>query len=145
MSDVPSQTVPVAPPGILEREGELAVLREALAAVQRTSRGRLVLVGAGAGDRVLPQRRDRPRAVARLAEPYSVDLEELYTKTSGNPFFVLEVLAGGDEGAIPETVRDAVLARAARLTQPARALLEAVAVVPPHADIWLLESLAGRR
>jgi DNA-binding CsgD family transcriptional regulator/tetratricopeptide (TPR) repeat protein len=81
-------------------------------------------------------------AVTLLAGPYSVDPDELYAKTSGNPFFVLEVLAG-DGAAIPETVRDAVLARAARLSQPARTLLETVAVLTPQADIWLLEALAA--
>jgi predicted ATPase len=36
-----------------------------------------------------------------------------------------------------------VLARAARLSPEGAALLEAVAVVPPHAEPWLLEALAG--
>ncbi|HEY7692066.1 MAG TPA: AAA family ATPase [Gaiellaceae bacterium] len=81
-------------------------------------------------------------AVARLAEPHGVDAGELYARTAGNPFFVVEALAAGSD-AIPETVRDAVLARAARLSPPARALLEAVATVPPRAELWLLERIAG--
>jgi hypothetical protein len=56
-----------------------------------------------------------PEAVARLAEPHGVDPGELYRKTGGNPFFVVEALAAG-AAAIPDTVRDAVLARAARLS-----------------------------
>src|SRR5256886_2172134 len=80
-------------------------------------------------------------AVGKLAEPLGVDAEELYRKTSGNPFFVTEALAGGAD-EIPHTVRDAVFARAARLSPGARTLLDAVAVVPPQADLWLLESLA---
>jgi ATP/maltotriose-dependent transcriptional regulator MalT len=80
--------------------------------------------------------------VTELAEGHEVDGPELYRRTAGNPFFVTEILAaGGDQ--IPETVRDAVLARAGRLSQPARRLLEAVAVVPGHVDLWLLEALAG--
>src|SRR4029453_10470819 len=47
--------------------------------------------------------------VAALAGNADVDTSELYRKTGGNPFFVTEVLAAGD-GAIPPTVRDAVLA-----------------------------------
>lgn len=81
-----------------------------------------------------------PAAVAELAAPHSVDAEELHRKTSGNPFFVTEVLAAG-EGEIPETIRDAVLARAVRLGPPARAVLDAVAIAPPHAELWLLEQL----
>ena len=83
-----------------------------------------------------------PRAVAELAEPYAVDADELYRKTAGNPFFVVEALAAGAE-EIPDTVRDAVLARAARLSAAGQTLLEAVAVVPPQAELWLLEALAG--
>ena len=80
-----------------------------------------------------------PSAVAELAEPYGADPDELYEKTAGNPFFVVEALAAGAE-VIPDTVRDAVLARAARLTPTGRALLEAVAIVPAHAELWLLDA-----
>ncbi len=82
-----------------------------------------------------------PEAVARLAEPKGIDADELYRTTGGNPFFVTEVLAAGD-AEIPDTVRDAVFARAARLSPTARALLEAVAIVPPNGELWLLEALA---
>ncbi len=81
-------------------------------------------------------------AVAELAAPHGVDAGELYRKTSGNPFFVTEVLAAGD-GKIPETIRDAVLARTVRLSPESREVLEAVAVAPPHAELWLLEQLAA--
>jgi DNA-binding CsgD family transcriptional regulator/tetratricopeptide (TPR) repeat protein len=81
-------------------------------------------------------------AVAALAEPYGVDAEELYRSTSGNPFFVSEVLAAGTK-EIPSTVRDAVLARAARLSSAARTLLEALTVAPPAAEIRVLEAIAG--
>ena len=83
-----------------------------------------------------------PQAVAGLAEPKGVDAEELFRKTAGNPFFVPEVLAAG-EVAIPPSVRDAVLARVARLSPAAIELLEAVAIVPLQAELWLLEQLAG--
>ena len=56
-----------------------------------------------------------PAAVGELAEPHGVDAGELHRRTGGNPFFVTEVLAAGG-GEIPATVRDAVLARAARLS-----------------------------
>jgi DNA-binding CsgD family transcriptional regulator len=81
-------------------------------------------------------------AVAQLAEARAIDPADLYARTAGNPFFVTEVLAAAAED-IPPTVRDAVLARAARLSPEARRLLEAVAIVPPQAELWLLEALAA--
>ena len=79
-------------------------------------------------------------AVEELAAPHGVDAEELYVKTAGNPFFVTEVLAGGGT-AVPPTVRDAVLGRMSRLGAGARSVLEAVAVVPPHVGLWLLDEV----
>jgi DNA-binding CsgD family transcriptional regulator/tetratricopeptide (TPR) repeat protein len=80
-------------------------------------------------------------AVTALAEPHDIDAGDLYRQTRGNPFFVTEVLAAGT-GEIPRTVRDAVLARVARLSEPARRLLEAIAIATPQAEVWLLEALA---
>ena len=96
----------------------------------------------------MPTRRSRgcsssplsPSAVAEMAEPFGTEAEALYQRTGGNPFFVTEVLAAGEE--IPETVRDAVLARAARLTPAARALLDGVAIAPPQSELSLLEASA---
>src|SRR6266542_4315800 len=85
-----------------------------------------------------------PAAVATLAEPHGVDAEELYRRTAGNPFFVTEALAAGAD-EIPQTVREAVLARAARLSATAQTLLGAVAVAPPQVELWLLEALAPNR
>jgi DNA-binding CsgD family transcriptional regulator len=83
-----------------------------------------------------------PAAVAALAGPHTVDAEELYRTTGGNPFFVTEVLAASGE-RIPPTVRDAVLSRAARLSPVARELLRAAAIVTQRAEPWLLERLAA--
>ena len=83
-----------------------------------------------------------PTAVAVLAERHGLDGAELYGRTGGNPFFVTEVLATGGE-RLPDTVRDAVLARAARLSDPAQRLLDAAAIVPGHVELWLLQALAG--
>ena len=83
-------------------------------------------------------------AVAELAAPRHVDAEELYARTGGNPFFVTEVLAT-DGQTVPATVRDAVLARAARLTDAARALLDAISVIPGGCQLWLLDELASEQ
>jgi DNA-binding CsgD family transcriptional regulator/tetratricopeptide (TPR) repeat protein len=83
-----------------------------------------------------------PEAVRALAEDSPLDPSRLFEQTNGNPFFVTEVLAGGGEG-IPATVRDAVLARAARLSRSGRALLDAAAVTGPRIESWLLAALTG--
>src|SRR5262249_17313741 len=80
-------------------------------------------------------------AVEALGASADADAAGLYRATGGNPFFVTEVLATGGE-RVPTTVRDAVLARAGRLSSPARRLLEATSVVPGTADLWLLEAVA---
>ncbi len=85
-----------------------------------------------------------PEAVATLAEPFGAEPVELYAKTGGNPFFVTEVLGSG-AAQIPDTVRDAVLARAARLSPACRSVLEAVAVVPSRVELPVLEVLADDR
>ena len=66
--------------------------------------------------------------------------DELFATTSGNPFFVTEVLASKSIG-VPSTVRDAALARAARLSPSARAVLEAAAVVGLRVEPWLLVNI----
>ncbi len=64
--------------------------------------------------------------------------------TAGNPFFVTEVLANpGVE--VPATVRDAVLARLAGLSEPTRRALELLATVPGQVERWLAEELLGDR
>jgi ATP/maltotriose-dependent transcriptional regulator MalT len=82
-----------------------------------------------------------PGAVEALAAPAGADATDLYRVTGGNPFFVTEVLSTAGE-SVPPTVRDAVLARAGRLSRPARKLLEATAVVPGRMGLWLLEAVA---
>jgi predicted ATPase len=67
---------------------------------------------------------------------------KLFDITGGNPFFVTEVLASKGTG-MPSTVRDAVLARAARLSPSARAVLEAAAIIGLRIEAWLLASIVG--
>ena len=79
-------------------------------------------------------------AVRELAASHQVDTEALFRRTGGNPFYVTEVLAaGGSE--LPPSVRDAVVARAARLDPEARALLEAVSIVPGTVPLPLVTAL----
>jgi len=79
-------------------------------------------------------------AVRELAAPHQVDTDALFRRTGGNPFYVTEVLAaGGSE--LPPSVRDAVVARAARLDPEGRALLEAVSIVPGTVSLTLVTAL----
>ncbi len=80
-------------------------------------------------------------AVRAMAEDSELDPEDLYDRTVGNPFFVTETLAAGSN-VLPATVRGAVLARVARLSPAGRQLLDAVAVVPQRAEVWLLETIS---
>ncbi len=111
----------------LSRTHPLRVLLGELATERRVHRVSLPLLSAD--------------GVALLAGDRAIDVDDLYRLTGGNPFFVTEVLAAGSDGA-PDTVRDAVLARAARLPPLTRRLLEAVAVVPSRAELWLLDEIA---
>jgi DNA-binding CsgD family transcriptional regulator len=77
-------------------------------------------------------------AVNQLAEHAGRAANDLYRITGGNALFVNEVLATA-AGVVPATVRDAVLARAARLSPGARAIAELVSVVPGKTETWLLE------
>jgi DNA-binding CsgD family transcriptional regulator len=80
-------------------------------------------------------------AVAQLARRAGRPSKGLYGITGGNPFFVTEALAAVTD-TVPVTVRDAVLARAARLSPSAREIAELVCVVPGKAELWLLEEAA---
>src|SRR5690606_37038418 len=81
-------------------------------------------------------------AVMALAEPLGRDGDRLYEVTGGNPFFVSEALGVPDE-QVPASVRDAVLARAARFGAAARRVLDIVALVPDRAEVALLKAIAG--
>nr|WP_298685645.1 helix-turn-helix transcriptional regulator [uncultured Dongia sp.] len=80
-------------------------------------------------------------AVATLAEAAGRSAARLHEITGGNPFFVTEALAVPEtpESAVPATVRDAVIARLARLSEPARAVVNVVALVPGKTERWLLD------
>jgi len=82
------------------------------------------------------------KAVQALVGERPVDVSTLHRQTGGNPFFVTEVLASPARN-IPQTVREAVLARAARLSISGHAVLEAAAIIGPRIEPWLLSVLTG--
>ena len=77
-------------------------------------------------------------SVAWLARQAGRPSKDLHSITGGNPLFVTEVLAAAVD-TVPATVRDAVLARAGRLSTVARALAELICIVPGRTESWLLE------
>lgn len=82
-------------------------------------------------------------AVLSLADAAGRDGDPIYRATAGNAFFVTELLSAESETALPASVRDAVVARAERLSAGARAMLDAVSVFPRRADAWALTGLCG--
>ena len=76
--------------------------------------------------------------VEELAGGSERDVDTLLAESDGNPFFVTELLAA-DAGEIPLSVEDATRGRAARLSPPARSLVEVVAVLPGGAPVEVLE------
>jgi DNA-binding CsgD family transcriptional regulator len=79
-------------------------------------------------------------AVGMLVGARTIDTAALHRQTGGNPFFVTEILASTDSG-LPLSIRDAVMGRIARLSCPARSLLEAAAIAGTRAEAWLLEAI----
>ncbi|MET7600306.1 ATP-binding protein [Streptomyces sp. NPDC004082] len=80
-------------------------------------------------------------AVRRLSAGGGLDPAQVYEVTSGNPFFVAEVMAAGALGEVPPTVVDAVLARLRALDGSTRDALEQLAVVPSAVEHRLAEVL----
>nr|HEX4316486.1 AAA family ATPase [Kofleriaceae bacterium] len=83
-------------------------------------------------------------AVGQLARDSALDPQDLHRRSGGNPFFVTEAIAANTV-AIPPTVRDAVLARFARLDDDARATTELVATLHANAHLDTLVALLGDR
>ncbi len=89
----------------------------------------------------LPLSRLSQRAVLQLSEGTSVDASDLFALTSGNPFFVHELLASAKGERVPPTIADAVLARVRSLDASTQDVLEQLAVVPSAVERWLVDAL----
>jgi DNA-binding winged helix-turn-helix (wHTH) protein/tetratricopeptide (TPR) repeat protein len=140
--------------------GDEATLDLLISLVRRLSGIPLLLIGTYRSDevgRVHPLRRLlgslSPRTTTRLGlEPLSlaavetlmgagkVDALRLHSVTAGNPFFVTEVLAAGEE-TLPLTISDAVLARMRRSSPAARELIELVSASPRGLDFASVASI----
>jgi len=76
--------------------------------------------------------------VAGLARSSGCVADGIFATTGGNPFFVTEILRGD---GVPATVRDAVLARAARQSEAVRSLLDLVAIVPGRVEVSTVDAV----
>jgi DNA-binding CsgD family transcriptional regulator/tetratricopeptide (TPR) repeat protein len=83
-----------------------------------------------------------PDAVRELASGSGLPAPELYRLTGGNPFYVTEALRSG-MAEVPPSARDAVLARAARLSGGSRQVLDVAALTGTQVEARLLESVTG--
>jgi predicted ATPase len=80
-------------------------------------------------------------AIETMAAGSDVDSAVLHAVTAGNPFFATEVIAAGT-ARVPPSVRDAVLARASRLSAPAQQALRAASVLGSRWEPELLRQVA---
>ena len=72
-------------------------------------------------------------------------MESIATRSGGNPFFAEELLAsaiGGDADALPETLREILMARVSSLSETAQRLLGTAAVAGTMVDDDLLGTVA---
>ena len=81
-------------------------------------------------------------AVEQLSLGTQRDPRTVYEVTGGNPFFVRELLSGPTD-TVPETVRDAVVARLMPCSPAARAVAELVSLLPGRTELWLARALLG--
>jgi DNA-binding CsgD family transcriptional regulator/tetratricopeptide (TPR) repeat protein len=91
--------------------------------------------------RHLALRRLSHEAVRQLSAGSPVTADNLFALTSGNPFFVGELLASAQGERVPRTIVDAVMARVRQLDPPVQDVLEQLAVVPSTLDRWLVDAL----
>jgi DNA-binding CsgD family transcriptional regulator len=78
-------------------------------------------------------------AIAEMAEPAGLDSRRLAALTGGNPFLVVEAVASG--GSMPASVREATMARVARLGPDAGGIVEVAAVIGQRISPQLLAAV----
>ena len=81
-----------------------------------------------------------PAGVETLARSALRSAAGLYSTTHGNPFFVTELLRQSIEG-VPRSVQDLVLARFARASAEAQAIIRTASLVPAKIERWLIDDL----
>ena len=80
--------------------------------------------------------------VAEVVGEHGLDPADVHARTGGNPFFVSQILAQPDS-PLPDSVRDAVVARTATLDDTARRTLELLSCTPEAVGGELLAALGA--
>ena len=83
-----------------------------------------------------------PAGLDRWARHLGIHVPDLHRRTGGNALLATELLAAPSE-AVPAGVRDAVLARLARLSPEARRAVEALSMSPRPVDLDLAAAVLG--
>jgi len=82
------------------------------------------------------------RGVSTLVADSGFDALEVFAATDGNPFLTIE-LVSGDDGVIPASVQDSVLARMSRLSHSAQTVLKLFSVIPGKVSAPEVSALVG--
>ena len=77
------------------------------------------------------------------AEPAASLVAEIYRRSEGNPFFAEVLLDRQDQPGLPESLRDLLLARVARLPEPTQAVLRMAAAGVDRVSHELLAAASG--
>jgi tetratricopeptide (TPR) repeat protein len=70
-------------------------------------------------------------------------LDRIWLRSEGNPFYAEELLAGGAGPELPETLREVLLARISLLSEPAQQLVRVASVAGRRVEPELLEASGG--
>lgn len=81
-------------------------------------------------------------AVTELCRNTRLDPAEVYSATGGNAFYVNELIQS-TSGALPTSIRDAVMARVDRLTDEGQRALDLVSIFPRQAEVGHVLALGG--
>ena len=75
--------------------------------------------------------------------PSAGDLDRLFARSEGNPFYTEELLAAGDSGSLPASLRDVMLTRLERLSPPTQRVVRVLAAAGRRVDYALIAAVSG--
>ncbi|WP_344935196.1 helix-turn-helix transcriptional regulator [Sphaerisporangium flaviroseum] len=76
-------------------------------------------------------------------EPTALDIDLIYARSEGNPLFVEALLSGGEREALPDSLRDLLLASVERLPHDTQELLRVAGAGGARIEHTLLAAVAG--